>query len=218
MRQRSGMAAAALAFLLALSCTPALAGNISGPSGTATPTTLDKQQGGGGLENPDRDDSPQAVSPSSPPPSTSSPLPTPSPLSHTTPMPSSPTLDAADDAAAVQAQSSAAWTVSFDTAGGGSVDRQTVPDGGQASRPSPDPARDGYLFDGWFQGDVAYDFTQPVTGSTTLTAHWTKGDGYWAISPSQGPIAGGAKVTSPRPRDAASDSASSAWEAFIPLP
>ncbi|MBI0145655.1 MULTISPECIES: InlB B-repeat-containing protein [Bifidobacterium] len=188
MRQHSGMAAAALAFLLALSCTPALAGSTSSPSGAATPTTLDKQQGGGGLKNPYGDDSPQAASPSFP-------LPTSSPLSHTTPTPASPTRDTAGDAAGVQDRSSAAWTVSFDTAGGGSVDRQTIPDGGQASRPSPDPARNGYLFDGWFQGDVAYDFTQPVTGSTTLTAHWTKGDGHWAISPSQGPIAGGAKVT-----------------------
>ena len=182
------MAAAALAFLLALSCTPALAGSTSSPSGAATPTTLDKQQEGGGLENPYGDDSPQAASPSFP-------LPMSSPLSHTTPTPASPTRDTAGDAAGVQDRSSAAWTVSFDTAGGGSVGRQTIPDGSQASRPSPDPVRDGYLFDGWFQGDVAYDFTQPVTGNTTLTAHWTKGDGHWAISPSQGPIAGGAKVT-----------------------
>ena len=182
------MAAAALAFLLALSCTPALAGSTSSPSGAATPTTLDQQQEGGGLENPYGDDSPQAASPSFP-------LPTSSPLSHTTPTPASPTRDTAGDAAGVQDRSSAAWTVSFDTAGGGSVGRQTIPDGSQASRPSPDPVRDGYLFDGWFQGDVAYDFTQPVTGNTTLTAHWTKGDGHWAISPSQGPIAGGAKVT-----------------------
>ena len=188
MRQHSGMAAAALAFLLALSCTPALAGSTSSPSGAATPTTLDKQQEGGSLENPYGDDSPQAASPSFP-------LPTSSPLSHTTPTPASPTRDTAGDAAGVQDRSFAAWTVSFDTAGGGSVDRQTISDGGQASRPSPDPARNGYLFDGWFQGDVAYDFTQPVTGSITLTAHWTKGDGHWAISPSQGPIAGGAKVT-----------------------
>ena len=188
MRQRSGMAVAALAFLLALSCTSALAGSNSSPSGAATPTTLDQQQEGEGLENPYGDDSPQAASPSFP-------LPMSSPLSHTTPTPASPTRDTAGDAAGVQDRSSAAWTVSFDTAGGGSVDRQTIPDGGQASRPSPDPARNGYLFDGWFQGDVAYDFTQPVTGNTTLTAHWTKGDGHWAISPSQGPIAGGAKVT-----------------------
>ena len=188
MRQHSGMAAAALAFLLALSCTPALARSTSSPSGAATPTTLDKQQEGGGLENPYGDDSPQAASPSFP-------LPMSSPLSHTTPTPASPTRDTAGDAAGVQDRSSAAWTVSFDTAGGGSVGRQTIPDGSQASRPSPDPVRDGYLFDGWFQGDVAYDFTQPVTGSITLTAHWTKGDGHWAISPSQGPIAGGAKVT-----------------------
>ena len=114
MRQHSGMAAAALAFLLALSCTPALAGSTSSPSGAATPTTLDKQQEGESLENPYGDDSPQAASPSFP-------LPTSSPLSHTTPTPASPTRDTAGDAAGVQDRSSAAWTVSFDTAGGGSV-------------------------------------------------------------------------------------------------
>ncbi|WP_396020013.1 InlB B-repeat-containing protein [Bifidobacterium asteroides] len=71
-----------------------------------------------------------------------------------------------------------------------------MPDGGQASRPSPDPSRGGYLFDGWFQGNIAYDFTQPVTGSITLTARWTKADTqHWAISPTQGPAAGGAKFT-----------------------
>ncbi|MCX8648484.1 InlB B-repeat-containing protein, partial [Bifidobacterium sp. B4107] len=194
MRQRLGMVAA-LAFLLALSCTPALAGGTSSPDGTAVPATLDKQQG----ENPYRDDSPQAAS-------SSSPLATSSPLSHTTPSPAAaPARTGLADTTGSrpQAQSSQTWTVSFDPAGGSSIGGQTIPDGGQASRPSPDPSRDGYLFDGWFQGDVAYDFSQPVTGDVTLTARWTSTDSQqWTISPTQGPAAGGAKVTltPPKPR------------------
>uniref|UniRef100_A0ABS3IT16 Uncharacterized protein n=1 Tax=Bifidobacterium asteroides TaxID=1684 RepID=A0ABS3IT16_9BIFI len=47
MRQRSGLAAAALAFFLALSCTPALAGGASSPDSAATPTTLEGAGGGG---------------------------------------------------------------------------------------------------------------------------------------------------------------------------
>ncbi|MCP8614531.1 InlB B-repeat-containing protein, partial [Bifidobacterium asteroides] len=93
-------------------------------------------------------------------------------------------------------------TVSF-MDGGSAFLRQTVPDGGQASRPAADPARDGCLFDGWFQGDVAYDFTRPVTHDTTLTARWTSKDTqHWSISPAQGPESGGAEVTltPPAPR------------------
>ncbi|MCX8686567.1 InlB B-repeat-containing protein [Bifidobacterium sp. B4142] len=196
MRQRPSLAAAALAILLALSCAPALAGGFSSPSEAATPATL----GNARQEEykPPRADSRQfdaAGSTLTAAPS-SSPLATSSPLSHTTPTPASPTRGTSGDAATAQARSSAAWTVSFDTAGGGSVDQQTIPDGGQASRPSPDPSRGGYLFDGWFQGDIAYDFTQPVTSSITLTARWTKADTqHWAISPTQGPAAGGAKFT-----------------------
>ena len=41
--------------------------------------------------------------------------------------------------------------------------------------PTPDtPTRDGYVFDGWYAGDTQYDFTQPVTGAFTITAHWRK--------------------------------------------
>lgn len=47
MRQRSGMTAAALTILLALSCTPALAGSANGPAGAAAPATLEGTGGGG---------------------------------------------------------------------------------------------------------------------------------------------------------------------------
>ncbi|WP_195760232.1 InlB B-repeat-containing protein [Bifidobacterium asteroides] len=86
-------------------------------------------------------------------------------------------------------------TVTFDSADGSSIDPQNVDDGAQASRPAKDPTRDGYLFDGWFTGNLAYDFTQPVTADLTLTAHWTKGTSAWSLSPTSGPAAGGDKIT-----------------------
>lgn len=64
-------------------------------------------------------------------------------------------------------------TVTFDTAGGSAVSAQQVKDGKKAVRPA-DPIRDGYRFDGWFDGVDAYDFDQPVTGDLTLTAHWIR--------------------------------------------
>ncbi|MCP8614532.1 InlB B-repeat-containing protein, partial [Bifidobacterium asteroides] len=190
-----------LAGLIAGAAAAADAGSGPAASGAATPTTLEGAGGGGSLDsNADsrQPGSPDTATPSDPQTASSpqiatpsSPLPTSSPLSHTTPTPASPTRDTA-----AQARSSAAWTVSFDTAGGSSIGSQTIPDGSQASRPTPDPSRDGYLFDGWFQDNIAYDFTQPVTGSTTLTARWTSTDTqHWTISPSQGPAAGGTKTT-----------------------
>lgn len=62
-------------------------------------------------------------------------------------------------------------TVTFDSDGGTPVDTQTVNDGDKATEPAA-PTRDGYTFKGWWNGDTAYDFAQPVTGDLTLTAHW----------------------------------------------
>ena len=59
---------------------------------------------------------------------------------------------------------------------------------GRVQRPSPDPVRQGYLFDGWFIKNVAYDFSKPVTDNITLTAHWTPKDpnNTWKINPNKG--------------------------------
>ena len=83
-----------------------------------------------------------------------------------------------------------AFTVRFDT-GGGSPEPadQTVPAPyGRVKRPSPDPAREGFLFDGWFIGEVAYDFSRPVDKDLTLAAHWTPAsrNSRWSISPDKG--------------------------------
>ena len=81
-------------------------------------------------------------------------------------------------------------TVRFDTDGGKPepTDQSFPALGGRVKRPSPDPSRQGFLFDGWFIGQVAYDFSKPVTKNLTLTAHWSpeSRNTKWSISPDKG--------------------------------
>jgi len=63
------------------------------------------------------------------------------------------------------------YTVSFDTAGGSTVSSIEVEEGQTATKPA-DPTRNGYTFEGWYNGDTEYTFTQKVTANTTLTAKW----------------------------------------------
>lgn len=66
-----------------------------------------------------------------------------------------------------------AHTVAFDSDGGSAVAAQQVEEDAAATEPVA-PTRSGWTFDGWFDGATAWDFTTPVTGATTLTAHWTR--------------------------------------------
>lgn len=71
----------------------------------------------------------------------------------------------------------AQWTrvtheVSFDTAGGETMDAQTVADGDTANDVTP--TREGYTFDGWYLNGSEYDFATPVTSNLTLKAAWRK--------------------------------------------
>ncbi|MCT8157985.1 RCC1 domain-containing protein, partial [Bifidobacterium polysaccharolyticum] len=99
-------------------------------------------------------------------------------------------------------------TVTFDSDGGNPVpDHQQITIGKQATRPTASPAKDGFLFDGWFikdaNGDskVAYDFSQPVTADITLVAHWSPvNTGGWSISPSKGNAMGGQQTTITPPK------------------
>ncbi len=81
-------------------------------------------------------------------------------------------------------------TVSFDTNGGSPAPgpQQIDYPYGRVQRPTPDPTREGFLFDGWFTGNTAYDFSKPVTDNLTLTAHWTfkDPDNTWKINPDRG--------------------------------
>ena len=99
-----------------------------------------------------------------------------------------------------------AFTVRFDTGGGNPIPAdQTVPAlYGRVKRPSPDPARDGFLFDGWFTGEVAYDFSRPVDKDLTLAAHWTPAgrNSTWSISPDKGSQLGNETTTITPPDNA----------------
>ena len=50
---------------------------------------------------------------------------------------------------------------------------QVLPSGTAALKPD-DPTKDGYTFNGWYDGDTEYDSTGLVTGKITLTAKWIK--------------------------------------------
>ena len=91
-------------------------------------------------------------------------------------------------------------TVTFSSVAGtqGMPSGQTVADGKPATLPHDNPTRAGWTFNGWFQGDVAYDFSKPVTGDVTLTAKW---GGSFSTSPTEGPHLGGTDVTVATPTD-----------------
>ena len=90
-------------------------------------------------------------------------------------------------------------TVTFNAAGGSPepADQTVSTPNDRAERPSPDPTREGYQFDGWFTGNIAYDFSKPVTQNLTLTAKWTFKDpnNTWRISPDKGSQLGNESTT-----------------------
>ncbi|WP_158520419.1 InlB B-repeat-containing protein [Bombiscardovia coagulans] len=94
------------------------------------------------------------------------------------------------------------YLITYDKDDGQSTPERRQAEEGERLVWPPDPVRNGYLFDGWFVGDAPYDFTQPVTGDLSLTAHWTKADRQWTIDPSRGSVSGGTEVTltPPAPR------------------
>ena len=80
-------------------------------------------------------------------------------------------------------------TVTFNADGGSPkpADQNISNPYGRVKRPTPDPTREGYQFDGWFTGEVAYDFSKPITKDLTLTAKWTESqNNKWSISPDKG--------------------------------
>ena len=64
------------------------------------------------------------------------------------------------------------YTVDFDTDGGTAVESVGVSHGATVTKPD-DPTKDGYIFEGWFIGEEAYDFDAPVTSDITIKAVWT---------------------------------------------
>ena len=65
-------------------------------------------------------------------------------------------------------------TVTFDSNGGSAVAPVVVPVGSSVDQPA-DPTMVGGVFEGWFRGDVEYDFETAVIEDITLVAHWKQG-------------------------------------------
>lgn len=61
--------------------------------------------------------------------------------------------------------------VSFDSDGGTAVPTQYMLNGAVAVEPAA-PTKASKVFDGWYNGDTAWVFTDAVTDTMTLTAHW----------------------------------------------
>ncbi|MDR2938856.1 MAG: InlB B-repeat-containing protein, partial [Clostridiales bacterium] len=70
------------------------------------------------------------------------------------------------------------YNVNFDTKGGRPVpSSQIVKEGDKVEEPEA-PVKDGYIFDGWFNGNDEWDFdTDVVTGDLNLVAKWTEDNG-----------------------------------------
>jgi len=112
------------------------------------------------------------------------------------------------------------YTVTFNSNDGSAVDPQTVKEGEKATRPSPDPTKDGFYFVGWFS-DVAlnnvYDFDTPVTKNITLYAKWTTVQYAVAFESNGGSkvdtqyVAQGALVTRPNPNPTKSGFVLESW-------
>ncbi len=67
------------------------------------------------------------------------------------------------------------YQVTFDLDGGtGTIAKQTVEEGGKVTKPTDEPTKTGYRFDGWLKGEAAYGFENAVNADLTLKAKWVK--------------------------------------------
>ena len=88
------------------------------------------------------------------------------------------------------------YLIVFDPDGGNGFGFQPVTEGNRLKPPAKDPTKNKHLFDGWFVGNTAYDFSRPVTDNATLTAHWSSADSNrWKLDKDNGPESGGQTVT-----------------------
>ncbi|WP_339353114.1 InlB B-repeat-containing protein, partial [Bifidobacterium coryneforme] len=165
-----------------MKATPVSDDGLTTPTGTTTPAAT-----------PSSSTTPQSPAAATQPTKTTA---TPTTLATPNPLTTRQTTTAAPAPAGMKASSPQArtgsHTVTFtsqpDTQG--MPASQTIPDGKTATWPHDDPTRPGWTFNGWFIGDLAYDFTKPVTQDLTLTAKWGK----WTTSPGTGPWHGGTNV------------------------
>ena len=64
------------------------------------------------------------------------------------------------------------YTVTFDSDGGSAVAAQIIESGNKATKPTDDPIKAGYKFDGWYLESAEFDFNTPITSNITLKAKW----------------------------------------------
>ncbi len=69
------------------------------------------------------------------------------------------------------AETTAYFTVAFDSNGGAELKPLLVADGTSITEPTL-PAREGYVFAGWLHEGMAWDFRAPVEKDMTLVASW----------------------------------------------
>ena len=67
-----------------------------------------------------------------------------------------------------------AITVTFNADNGSEPTTVKVPKGEPVAKPATDPTKEGYVFDGWYDGNNAYDFTKNVYEPLTLKAKWAE--------------------------------------------
>ena len=73
----------------------------------------------------------------------------------------------------IGSEPTATYTVRFDSAGGSTVEPQSIAEGLEADEPDA-PTQEGFTFDYWATASgKQYDFATPVTGDLTLYAHWS---------------------------------------------
>ena len=68
------------------------------------------------------------------------------------------------------------YTVTFDTDGGGTIDPETVTEGGTVTEPTA-PTKEGYTFGGWYTDAACtkeWNFADTITADTVLYAKWMK--------------------------------------------
>ena len=68
-------------------------------------------------------------------------------------------------------------TVTFNTNGGSSIDTQTISYGTYAKKPTENPTKPGYIFDGWYlNGEVCVFNQTRIFENVTIEARWIKED------------------------------------------
>lgn len=71
----------------------------------------------------------------------------------------------------LEAEWQEAYTITFDSKGGSSIEPLAVEKGEKATKPTA-PTKAGYTFVGWMLNDEEFDFNKVLTSSITLDAKW----------------------------------------------